>query len=289
MNGLCRGILFPLLIAVLVLPAAMRHPDSTFAGEPSPAALSQAAAAPARAPGAPRPSAPIYTCKIVNTYPHDSQAFTQGLVLDDGGLYESTGLLGRSSLRKVDLRTGAVLQIHRLPAQLFGEGITIFGERLIQLTWQSGVGLVYDKRSFRVLDEFHYQGEGWGLTQDGKRLIMSDGTATLRFLHPDTYGEVGRLTVFDGNGPVSGLNELEWVRGEIYANVWPTSRIARIDPTTGRVLAWLDLETLLRRNAAFNPDAVLNGIAYDPRGDRLFVTGKLWPNLYEIKTVPPAK
>lgn len=289
MNGLLRPIIFLALIAVLVFPASVSHPDSTFAGEPSPAVSPQAAAAPRPALGAARPSTPIYTCSIINTYPHDPQAFTQGLVVDDGILYESTGLLGRSSVRKVDLKTGAVLQIHRLPGQLFGEGITIFGERLIQLTWQSAVGLIYDKRSFRLLEEFRYHGEGWGLTHDGTRLIMSDGTATLRFLHPDTYGEVGSLTVFDGNGPVPGLNELEYVRGEVYANVWPTSRIVRIDPATGRILAWLDLETLSRRNAAFNPDAVLNGIAYDPRGDRLFVTGKLWPNLYEIKVVPSAK
>ena len=289
MNGLFRLILFLALIAVLVFPASVSHPGSTSAGEPSPAASPQAAAAPRPAPGAARPSTPIYTCKIVNTYPHDPQAFTQGLVFDDGILYESTGLLGRSSVRKVDLKTGAVLHIHRLPAQLFGEGITVFGERLIQLTWRSGVGLVYDKRSFRLLEEFGYEGEGWGLTHDGRRLIMSDGTATLRFLHPETYGEIGRLTVFDGNGPVAGLNELEYVGGEVYANVWPTSRIARIDLATGRILAWVDLDTVSRRNAAFNPDAVLNGIAHQPRGDRLFITGKLWPNLYEVKVVPPAR
>jgi glutamine cyclotransferase len=289
MNGLFRLILFPALIAVLVCPASGRHPGSTFAGERNPAVWPQAAAAPRPTPGAARPSTPIYTCKIVNTYPHDPQAFTQGLVFDDGILYESTGLLGRSSVRKVDLKTGAILQIYRLPAQLFGEGITVFGERLIQLTWRAGVGLVYDKQSFRLLEEFRYEGEGWGLTHDGRRLIMSDGTATLRLLDPETYGEIGRLTVFDGNGPVVGVNELDYVRGEILANVWPTSRIVRIDPATGRILAWIDLETLSRRNAAFNTDAVLNGIAYEPRGDRLFVTGKLWPNLYEIKVVPPTR
>jgi glutamine cyclotransferase len=289
MNGLFRLLLFPALIAGLVVPASVSHSGLTSAGEPSPTGSPRAAAAPAPASGAPRLATPIFTCRIVNTYPHDPRAFTQGLVLDNGILYESTGLLGRSSVRKVDLKTGAVLQIHRLPPQLFGEGITVFGDRLIQLTWHSGVGLVYDKRSFRLLEEFRYHGEGWGLTNDGKRLIMSDGTATLRFLHPDTYGEVGRLTVFDGNGPVAGLNELEYVRGEVYANVWPSSRIVRIDAATGRILAWLDLDTVSRRNAAFNQDAVLNGIAYDRRGDRLFVTGKLWPNLYEIKVVPPVK
>jgi len=289
MNGLFRLILCPALIAVLLSPAWVIHPDSAPAGESSPAAAPKGGVASTPAPGTARPSTPVYTCRIVNTYPHDSQAFTQGLVFDDDILYEGTGLLGHSSVRKVDLKTGAVLQIQRLPAQLFGEGITVFGDRLIELTWQSGVGLVYDKRSFRLLEDFRYYGEGWGLTHDGRRLIMSDGTATLRFLHPESYGEIGRITVFDGNGPVAGLNELEYVRGEVYANVWPTSRIARIDPATGRILAWVDLETLSRRNAAFNPDAVLNGIAYDPRGDRLFVTGKLWPNLYEIKVVPLGK
>ena len=289
MNGLFRLILCPALIAVLLSPAWVIHPDSAPAGESSPAAAPKGGVASTPAPGTARPSTPVYTCRIVNTYPHDSQAFTQGLVFDDDILYEGTGLLGHSSVRKVDLKTGAVLQVQRLPAQLFGEGITVFGDRLIELTWQSGVGLVYDKRSFRLLEDFRYYGEGWGLTHDGRRLIMSDGTATLRFLHPESYGEIGRITVFDGNGPVAGLNELEYVRGEVYANVWPTSRIARIDPATGRILAWVDLETLSRRNAAFNPDAVLNGIAYDPRGDRLFVTGKLWPNLYEIKVVPLGK
>jgi glutamine cyclotransferase len=228
---------------------------------------------------------PVYTLQIVHRYPHDPDAFTQGLAFDHGTLYEGTGLLGRSSVRKVDVKTGSVLQIQRLPPQLFGEGITVFGDRLIQLTWQSGVGLVYEKESFRLLKEFTYPTEGWGLTHDGRRLIMSDGTATLRFLEPETFKELGSIAVFDGNGPVGGLNELEYVRGEIYANVWPTTRIARIDPETGRVVAWIDLEALARQHATFNPDAVPNGIAYDPWGKRLFVTGKLWPNLYEIKLV----
>jgi len=190
MNDLFRLVLCPALIAVLVLPAWVIRPDSASAGEPSPAASPTGKAAPGPAPSPTRPSTPIYTCRIVNTYPHDPQAFTQGLVFDDGILYEGTGLLGHSSVRKVGLKTGAVLQIQRLPAQLFGEGITVFGDRLIQLTWQSGVGLVSDKQSFRLVKEFRYNGEGWGLTHDGKRLIMSDGTATLRFFHPETYGEV---------------------------------------------------------------------------------------------------
>jgi len=284
----CSFLLAPLALLLAWLGATAPHPVALGAGA-NPSSPGRQGAFPDPVPAASPRAAPVWTFKIVNTYPHDPQAFTQGLVFEDGILYESTGLLGRSSVRRVDLKTGAVLQLHRLPAQLFGEGLTVFGDRLIQLTWQTGVGFVYDKRSFRLLEEFRYQGEGWGLTHDGKRLIMSDGTATLRFLHPETYGEVGRITVFDENGPVAGLNELEFVRGEVYANVWPSSRIIRIDPASGRIRAWLDLDALLHRNAAFNPDAVLNGIAYDPRGDRLFVTGKLWAHLYEIRVVPPPK
>jgi glutamine cyclotransferase len=278
MNRL-SGCLFRLtLTAALLWVGAIHPPLGLGAGASPDSSVVQAV------PAAPiQRLAPIYTCEIVNTYPHDPEAFTQGLVFANGILYESTGRLGRSSVRKVDLRTGAVLQIQKLPPQLFGEGISVFGDRLIQLTWQSRVGLVYEKKSFRLLKEFTYSSEGWGLTHDGKRLIMSDGTATLRFLDPETFKELGSIAVFDPNGPVRGLNELEYVRGEIYANVWPTSRIARIDPASGRVLAWIDLEALARQHTTFNPDAVLNGIAYDPRGDRLFVTGKLWPNLYEIK------
>jgi glutamine cyclotransferase len=285
MIGFFRAVLFPALIAVLLLPAGAIHLDTALAAEPSLAGPASQGAATRPAPSAARYATAVYAYKIVHTYPHDPQAFTQGLALDHGTLYESTGLLGRSSLRKVDLKTGSVLEIRRLPAQLFGEGMTVFRDRLVQLTWRSGVGLVYEKKSLRLLEEFTYPGEGWGLTQDGKRLIMSDGTATLRFLDPETYKEIGKIAVFDGNSPVRGLNELEYVHGEVYANVWLTSRIARIDPTSGRVVAWIDLDALARENASFNPDAVLNGIAYDPRSKHLFVTGKLWPNLYEIKLV----
>jgi glutamine cyclotransferase len=285
MIGFFRFVLFPAFMAVLLVPACLIHPDTALAAELSPAGSASQGAASKPAPSTARSATPIYTCKIVQTYPHDRQAFTQGLVFDNGILYESTGLLGRSSVRKVDLKTGSILQMRRLPAQLFGEGLTVFGERLIQLTWQSRVGFVYEKQNFRLLKEFTYPTEGWGLTHDGRRLIMSDGTATLRFLDPETYEEIGKIAVFDRNSPVRGLNEIEYVRDEVYANVWPTSRIARIDPASGRVLAWIDLEALARQNATLNPDAVLNGIAYDPRTKRLFVTGKLWPNLYEIKLV----
>lgn len=220
---------------------------------------------------------PIYTYRVINTYPHDRKAFTQGLVYDRGYLYEGTGIKGASSLRQVKLETGDVIQLHQLPKDLFGEGITIYQNRIIQLTWQSRIGFVYDKDSFRVLRKFRYPTEGWGITHDGKRLIMSDGTATLYFLHPETFKTISRVTVHDAHGPVPMLNELEYIRGEIYANVWKKNRIARISSRTGAVLAWIDLGGLCRWKGT------LNGIAYDTENDRLFVTGKLWPFIYEIK------
>ena len=229
------------------------------------------------------PQAPIYGYAVVRDYPHDRAAFTQGLAFDDvGTLYESTGQRGQSSLRRVELSSGAVLQRHNLPPSLFGEGITVFGNRIIQLTWQAGRAFVYDRASFDPLLEFAYRTEGWGLTHDGRRLIMSDGTATLYFLHPDTFAETARLTVRDHRGPVIRLNELEYVRGEILANIWQTDRIARVDPLTGHVTGWIDLSGLLRPSDRRQPVDVLNGIAYDTRTDRLFVTGKWWPRLFEI-------
>ena len=220
---------------------------------------------------------------MVRAYPHDREAFTQGLAFDDQGtLYESTGQRGQSSLRRVEPTSGAVLQRHALPPSLFGEGITVFGDRIIQLTWQAGRAFVYDKDSFSVLREFIYRTEGWGLTHDGQRLIMSDGTATLYFRHPDTFAETARLIVRDHRGPVIRLNELEYVRGEILANVWQTDRIARIDPHTGHVTGWIDLTGLLPSSDRRQPVDVLNGIAYDARTGRLFVTGKWWPKIFEI-------
>jgi len=230
---------------------------------------------------------PVYSYDIVNTYPHDPDAFTQGLVFEDGALYEGTGLLGRSTLRRVELETGDVLQIRELPAEFFGEGITIYGDKIIQLTWQSNVGFVYDKNSFDLLQQFNYSTEGWGITHDGERLIMSDGTSKLHFLDPQTFEEIGQLAVFDDNGPVTRLNELEYVQGEIYANVWQTDRIARISPATGRVVGWIDLEGILTTEDRSEPVDVLNGIAYDADTDRLFVTGKLWPKLFEIDLISP--
>jgi glutamine cyclotransferase len=230
---------------------------------------------------------PVYTYNIVNTYPHDRNAFTQGLVFENGVLYEGTGRFGRSTLRRVELETGEVLQIHELPAQFFGEGITIYGSKVIQLTWQSNVGFVYDKNSFELLQEFNYSTEGWGITHDGKRLIMSDGTSTLHFLDPQTFEGIGQLGVFDNDGPVNRLNELEYVQGEIYANVWQTDRIARIAPGTGQVIGWIELGGLLSPEDHSESVSVLNGIAYDAENDRLFVTGKLWPKLFEIELISP--
>jgi glutamine cyclotransferase len=229
---------------------------------------------------------PVYTYKVVNAYPHDRNAFTQGLVFEDGTLYEGTGLRGRSTLRRVDLETGEILQIRELPDQLFGEGLTIHGDKIIQLTWQSNIGFVYDKDSFELLQEFNYPTEGWGITHDGKRFIMSDGTSTLHFLDLETLEEVGRIEVHDNHGPVTRLNELEYVRGEIYANIWQTDRIARISPQTGQVTGWIELEGLLSAEDRSEPVDVLNGIAYDAENDRLFVTGKLWPRLFEIELIP---
>ena len=229
---------------------------------------------------------PWYTYQIVNTFPHDRGAFTQGLVFDDGFLYEGTGLNGNSSVRRVALETGEVLKMQTLPGQYFGEGITILQERIIQLTWRSRTGFVYDKESFDLLQKFFYQTEGWGITHDGKRLIMSTGTATLYFLDPSTFERMGQINVFDEHGPVGMLNELEYIQGEIYANVWKTENIARIDPLTGKVTGWISLKGLLSADDLEQPVDVLNGIAYDRENDRVFVTGKLWPKLFEIKLVP---
>jgi len=224
--------------------------------------------------------------RIVHTYPHDPRAYTQGLIYLDGHLYESTGLNGRSSLRMDDLATGRVLQSAPVPQQYFAEGLAAWGSTLVQLTWQSHVAFVYDRFSFRVLRTLHYDCDGWGLTADGKNLILSDGTAEIRFFDPATFREVRHIYVSDHGKPIDQLNELEYIHGQIYANVWHTDRIVRISPVTGRVLGWIDLSSLLQPGEVSDPEAVLNGIAYDPVHDRLFVTGKLWPRLFEIQVVP---
>jgi glutamine cyclotransferase len=233
--------------------------------------------------------APVESYRVVHTYPHDAQAFTQGLLFADGHLYESTGLNGRSTLRMVNLETGKVEQQVPAPSQYFAEGLTVWGSTMIQLTWQSHVAFVYDRFSFRQLRTMSYPWEGWGLTQDGKSLILSDGTAKLHFLDPDTMKERREITVADRGKPIDQLNELEYVKGEIYANVWHTDRIARISPSTGKVLAWIDLSGLLPPGEKSEAEAVLNGIAYDAEHDRLFVTGKLWPKVFEIEVVPRSR
>ena len=224
-----------------------------------------------------------YTYTVVNVYPHDQTAFTQGLVFEDGTLYEGTGLFGQSTLRGVDLETGNVAQLYELPEDLFGEGITIFNNKIIQLTWQNHTGFVYDKNSFDLLQDFTYSIEGWGITNDGTNLIMSDGTAYLYFLDPETFQIIDQIEVIYEE-PVTRLNELEYIGERVYANIWMTEKIAIVNPETGQVTGWINLEGL---KAAEHPNAnVLNGIAYDKNSERLFVTGKLWSNLYEIELVP---
>jgi len=228
-----------------------------------------------------------YSYRIVEEYPHDPEAFTQGLVYCDGYLYEGTGRYGESSVRKVELVSGDVVQIHPLESNYFGEGITIFGEKLFQLTWNAGTGFIYDRSDFALLDTFRYPTEGWGLTHNDTHLIMSDGSATLYFLDPETLRITNKVTATYNGSPVHRLNELEYIRGAIYANVYQTEYIVRIDPVTGEVTGWIHLEGLTNLSDRSNSwEAVLNGIAYDAEGDRLFVTGKLWPALYQIELVP---
>jgi len=226
------------------------------------------------------------TYRIIHVYPHDPEAFTQGLVYVDGHLYESTGRNGKSSVRMVDLQTGRTLQHYDLPAEYFGEGLTDWGSNLVQLTWKSGKALVYDRCSMALKRTFRYEGEGWGLTHDLKQLILSDGTSVLRFLDPQSFSEMRHVSVADERGlPVDNVNELEYIRGEIYANIWHTDQIIRISPRTGKILGRIDLTGLMDRSQIADPDTVLNGIAYDSTEDRLFVTGKLWPKLFEIKVI----
>ena len=229
---------------------------------------------------------PVYGYTVVNSFPHDPQAFTQGLIVRDGVLYESTGLNGQSSLRKVRLETGEVLQRISVDGRYFAEGMTDWGNRLIQLTYTTKIGFVYDLSTFALQRTFDYSGQGWGLTHDRRRLIMSDGSSALRFLDPETLRETGRVTVKDGDKPIENLNELEWVKGEVFANVWLTDRIAIVAPESGRVTAWLDLSGI-RGPVRSGTDDVLNGIAYDAARDRLFVTGKIWPRLFEIRIKRP--
>jgi glutamine cyclotransferase len=230
-------------------------------------------------------SVTIYSYSIVNSFPHDPSAFTQGLVYDNGFLYEGTGLLGQSSVRQVNLETGDIIKIHNLSPQFFGEGITIFRDKLFQVTWKSHIGFVYNKYNLELLDSFEIQTEGWGLTHDGTSLIMSDGTSTIHFLDFNTFEEIKTIEIIYQNEPVTMINELEYVDGEIYANIWQTESIAIIDPRKGKVVGWIDLSGLINDFTDLNNVSVLNGIAYDKVKDRLFVTGKLWPTIFEIKLI----
>lgn len=251
----------------------------------SPTSINSSTAAPrhSNAQGEVAGPPPTYTFEVINSWPHDPQAFTQGLVFHDGFIFESTGLNGSSSLRKVKLQTGHVLLKQDVPAQHFAEGMTIFQGKVFQLTWQSRLCFVYDLDSFNLIDQFSYDGEGWGLTHDQQSLIMSDGTHQLRFLDPRTFQVTRVLSTYSNNLPVMKLNELEYVNGEIYANIWQTDQVVRINPASGEILGWIDLTGLLTSAEQSGAVDVLNGLAYDQGNNRLFVTGKLWPKLFEIR------
>lgn len=228
-------------------------------------------------------SIPVYGYEVVHTWAHDPNAFTQGLAFSGGNLIESTGQVGRSSLRRVELETGTVLQNVDVPRPYFAEGLTLLNGKIYQLTWQHKLGFIYDALTFEKIGQFNYEGEGWGLANDGQSLILSDGSNKIRFLDSENFQVKKTIAVLDGRAPVNEINELEYIQGEIYANIWHDERIARIDPQTGRVAGWIDLRGLLSPAEVHDEEAVLNGIAYDEKTGRIFVTGKLWPKLFEIR------
>jgi glutamine cyclotransferase len=250
---------------------------------PPPLTVTPTPGASTATPGAAAEPAPVYGFEVVNTWPHDARAFTQGLIFHDGALVESTGQYGESTLRRVELKTGKVLKKVEVGRQFFAEGLTLLGGKLYQLTWQNMRCFVYDPKTFEKKGEFRYDGEGWGLTHDGQSLILSDGTNQLRFIDPETFRVTRTVSVFDRGRPLRDLNELEYVKGEIYANVWHDDRIVRLDPQTGKILGWIDLKGIIPRSELADDEAVLNGIAYDAAADRLFITGKMWPKLFEIR------
>ncbi len=232
-------------------------------------------------------AAPVAGYKVVGQFPHSTANYTEGLFYLSGLFYEGTGMEGRSAVMAIEPATGKVMQRLDLPAKYFGEGIVDWGPNLYQWTWQSHVCFVYDRFTLRPVKQFTYSGEGWGMTHDAKSIITSDGTATLRFRNPSTFQETRHIVVKDGTREIHNLNELEYIKGEIYANVWHQDRIARISPADGHVIAWIDLSGLLPDTEKIDEESVLNGIAYDAQHDRLFVTGKQWPTIFEIKITPP--
>ncbi len=287
---LLLSLFFLLAACAVASPVLQEEPPTSVAETAVPGGIDTAPVypAPTLSPESAAQVTTRYGYRVVASYPHDPNAFTQGLVYVDDTLYEGTGRNGQSSLRRTDLESGAVEQIVALDEQYFGEGITIFDDKIYQLTWQSQTGFIYDRETFTQIGEFTYATEGWGLTHDGAQLIMSDGTNTLTFLDPDTQAVTGSIAVFDQITPVMRLNELEYIDGEIFANIWQTNLIARINPETGQVTGWIDLTGLLPVESLTQPIDVLNGIAYDEKNGRLFVTGKLWPTLFEIELVETA-
>ncbi|MCP4634321.1 MAG: glutaminyl-peptide cyclotransferase [candidate division Zixibacteria bacterium] len=228
---------------------------------------------------------PVYKCKVIKTYLHNRESFTQGLVYYKGFLYEGTGQNEKSSIMKVELETGEIVKSRDISVKYFGEGITIFDNKIIQLTWHSNIGFIYDVDTFEPLDKFNYPVAGWGITHDGTNFIMSNGTSIIRYWNPDTFKEIRQIEVHDENGPVTRINELEYIKGEIYANIWGENHIVRISPETGKITGWIELDGLLQAEDYLDKLDVPNGIAYDAENDRLFVTGKLWPKLFEIDLI----
>lgn len=289
---LCRNFLFVCVLLITGCDGGSGT-SATIMGHPTPLAT-EAAGQKAKTPDANAGQAaeaatsqeiPTYSYKIKNSWPHDRRAYTQGLIFHDGILWESTGQYGASSLRKVELTTGKVIKQISVPKNYFAEGMTVFHNKVFQLTWQEQKGFIYDPATFKKQGEFSYTGEGWGLTHDGEFLIMSDGTDELRFLDPATFQTTRTINVTDRGAPIDQLNELEYIDGEIYANIYQTDRIVRIEPKTGKILGWIDLTGLLPSKDRTGGEDVLNGIAYDEVGKRLFVTGKMWPKLFEIEIV----
>lgn len=285
-----RRAAVPLLWPLVLLLAACGGSGGSPAAAASPPEPAPAPAPPPEPPPPPEPAPPeVFGYRVVEEFPHDPRAFTQGLFFHDGFLYESTGLRGESTLRRVDLDTGEVLEQRELLPQFFGEGAALAGDYIFQLTWEAEIGFVYTRQPFRLVREFRYSGEGWGLTFDGEHLVMSNGTDELRFLDPNSLRQVRTLRVTADGEPLPQLNELEWIEGEIWANIWTQDRIARIRPDTGEVTAFVDLAGILPRAFALQyPEMdVLNGIAWDAANRRIFVTGKKWPKLFEIELVEP--